>query len=560
MAELAGKRPSRASVKLRQREVRQCLAEFGLVQGPLRIWRGPQPDVAEQSHARRLRVALSKLGPVFAAFGAYLLSRPDLLPDGYDRELAALSQDGTATPFVLVQELIARELGCAPADAFTAFEEKPFAVGLLYQTHRAALPDRQLVTVKVAHPDREEEVATDVAALSLLRDVFIGEERTGLPLDSAIADFRYAVHQQINFGHQARALEAAARDADEFDLLRVAQVHKDRSTARLLTLESLPGWSLAQMLPSSGGQRWKTSAATNGRGGFSELDRRDLASNLCTVWLRQALLGRFFPAEVGVQDILVLPDNQLAFTGVFSSLPSALKKDLWDYLLAVSVSDPDNACTPFFRLVEKDPRLVHEDELRHRFRQAVPFRENGPDHRGEGKSLAELLLVYWRLAQAQGCRTPLHLTRFLRALFLVNDAALRLAPRQDSLRDGLENVRAMAAVEQVRELMSLRQLNQSLERYAPVLLELPKKMNDVLTLLAEGSARMHLQMRETAEKRGHKNSTAMAAALLLTLAGVVLLVHHLALGESLGSWGVKVGAVLVVLMGVLLLGKLSSVR
>src|SRR5690242_10549770 len=150
MAELAGKRRSHARVKLRQREVRRCLTEFGLVQGPLRIRRGPQANVAEPTHARRLRAALAKLGPVFAAFGAYLVSRPDLLPDGYGHELAALPRMEKATPAMLVQELIARELGYAPADAFAAFEETPFAVGLLYQAHRASLPDGQAVTVKVA--------------------------------------------------------------------------------------------------------------------------------------------------------------------------------------------------------------------------------------------------------------------------------------------------------------------------------------------------------------------------------------------------------------------------
>src|SRR5262245_33149529 len=118
MAELAEKTRCRARVKLRQREVRRCLTEFGLVQGSLRIWRGPQANVAAQTHAHRLRAALAQLGPVFAVFGTYLVSRPDLLPDGYGRELASLPQADRATPAVLVQELIARELGCAPANAF----------------------------------------------------------------------------------------------------------------------------------------------------------------------------------------------------------------------------------------------------------------------------------------------------------------------------------------------------------------------------------------------------------------------------------------------------------
>jgi predicted unusual protein kinase regulating ubiquinone biosynthesis (AarF/ABC1/UbiB family) len=290
-------------------------------------------------------------------------------------------------------------------------------------------------------------------------------------------------------------------------------------------------------------------------GGFSG---RELASRLCSVWLRQALLGRFFPAEARGRDVVVLPDGRVAFRGVFASLPSASRKDLWDYLLAASVGDPDGACAHLFRVMDKDPRSVHEDGLRHQFRQAIPPGAGGSGL-GEGGNLGALVRAHWQLAQAQGCRPPLHLLRFYRGLRHVDETARRLAPDRDSLRDGLETVRVVAALGQVGDLLSLAQLNQNLEQYAPVLLELPRKLDEVLTLVAQGSARMQLRAKETAEKRAQKNSTAVAAALLFVLAGAALLARHLA-AEEPGGWGAKVALGVFVAVGAVLLMRLGGGR
>ena len=103
-------------------------------------------------------------------------------------------------------------------------------------------------------------------------------------------------------------------------------------------------------------------------------------------------------------------------------------------------------------------------------------------------------------------------------------------------------------------------LHSEIRASVPLLLELPRKMDEVLTLATESSARMQLQVRETAEHRRHRNSTASVAALLLVLAGVALLTRYLAVTDELGSKGVKIGAGLLLMVGVLLLVRLSSGR
>jgi len=290
------------------------------------------------------------------------------------------------------------------------------------------------------------------------------------------------------------------------------------------------------------------------------VERRDLASRLCTVWLQQALLSRFFPVGAAPPDVLVQPDGQLAFRGVYGSLSSDSKKTLWNYLVAASAGDPDTACAYLFKEMEKDPGSVRESDLRHRFRQVVPFRDCELEGGGSRNLLAAHLWVHVRVARAHGCRLPLPLARFYRGLFLVHDAGIQLAPGEDSLRDGLENVRATAALTQLRDLVSLDNLNQNLEKFAPLLLDLPRKMDEVLTLVAEGSARMHLKVRESAERRGQKNATATLVSLLLVLAGSALLAHHYGLLGFEGGWAGTIGFAVCVAAGALLLGRLSGSR
>jgi ubiquinone biosynthesis protein len=504
----------------------------------------------ELAHRQRLCQALERLGPVFVGFGRYLATRPDLFPPDYRRALGALSPQLDPLPAAAVREQMREELGVVADRAFTVVEEEPCEVGLLYQCHRAELADGQQVTVRVARPGAVGRFAADLDALGLLEEAFAEQAPVRLALANAVADYRRSVEQQADFIHQVKMLEALARDAVELDLIAVPRLYRGLSSAGVLTTEALPGRRLGDLLAPAG-------SAT---GTLPHVDRHALATRLCTAWLRLALAGQPFPVEPTPGRVVVLPDGRLAFDGLLSRLPADVRRHLWAYLVAAATTDPDGAAAHLFELMEKDPQRVHEDEFRRELRQVVLFRDGERQSPGKGDQLGELVRVHWRLAQEHGCRPPLHLLRFYRGLFIVSESADRLAPDRDSLRDALETARVLATLVQMRDLLTPSRLNESLERYAPVLMELPRKVDEALTLATGAGAHMHLHVRESPERRRHRNAAAATAALVLLLAGVGLLARYVAGAEALGEWGAKVGAGLFVLVGMLLLVRLSGRR
>jgi ubiquinone biosynthesis protein len=408
------------------------------------------------------------------------------------------------------------------------------------------------VVVKVVKPRNEEELAADLGSLDVLSGAFADEEAVRQGVKSAAADFRYTVELQADLIHEARALEALAQDSEAGGPLYLPRVHKAFSTRRLLTLERLSGWTVQEIL-SSVKNPCLVAEGENPLGTPpGNLNLRGLASHLCTIWLRQVLLGAFFPIEPEARTVLVLPDGRLAFTGALSELPSGTKRELWGYLAATATEDPDRACMHLLRVLEKGSQSAAEEELRHQFRQVVLFRD------GAEEGLAELLKVHRRLAARNGWRVSPLLARFYRGLALVNASARQLGPDRDSLRDGLENVRIQVAIGQFRELLSIEQLNRNLEQYAPTLLELPKRLDEALEVLAGGHARVQLRDHQTAGQRRRQDSTAVGATLLLVLAGIALLTHHLAQEGAMGGWVERIGTAAFVVVSIFLLSKMGG--
>lgn len=546
---VAHRRMPRWAENGRGRDVVKCLAHFGLLRGPRRHLDAAGPSAAHDNRAGRVRAALESLGPVFSAFGIYLSSRPDLLPANVCLELAATPDRGEVTPITAVKEVIQQETARSSEEAFLALEPTPFESRLIFQSHRAELRGGEVVTVRVVHPELEELLERDVELLLLLEDAFESEEWDHPPIESLLADFRDAIQQQMDCVQQAEALQLMAQDAKDLEILKVPTVRRDLSTSKMLTIEPLSGIDLENLIAYSDEPEPGIRVNSNlqsGRGGF---DVDNSARHLCLVWLRQALLGHTFPVDPRLSNVAILPNKQVAFMGGgFESLPPTAKINLWGYLMATSVEDPDQACSCLLKEMRQEKR-AGADALQNRFRQVVPFRDGGWNDHDNSCSIPERLFLHWRLVSASGYQPEPHLLSFYRGLFQVASVARWLAPGTDSFLKGLEDLRLVALLENLRDMMTLGQLRDSLGRYAAMMPELPKRFDEALTIAAEGSPRLKLRLTETDGEK-QKNSSAVAAALLLVLAAIAAWSH--ALTATL-PWSEKVVAIAFLFFGALLL-------
>lgn len=491
----------------------------------------------------RLRAALPELGPVFCAFGRYLSSRVDLLPEAECQVLSTLADGMAPLPPDVVRDLLLQDLQRPLEATCRAFEPLPFACTLAFEDHHAELPDGERVVVRLAHPDLPELLARDLDLLPLLAAAFGPEAANGVWLPAAVEDFAAAVAAAADLPRQAIALAALAQDAAVSGLgLAGPRVVPAASARRVLTFEDLQGVPVEALVPvPQQADGWIAGAA-----GTDEL-----AIRLCQIWLRQVGFGRVFPCDFGSGDVRVLPGQRIAWTGeAFLALPPGSRENLWEYLVAAAAHDPERACTALIREMDggptSDPR-----RLQNRLRQLVPFRDGGWGARDD---LAGYLFLHWRCAAEEGYRPRLHLIAFYRGCVRLAMQSRRLAPGIDPLRAGLERARLAAGVGDVMQLFDRDELKELLGVYTATLLAMPQRLNEILALAAEGRATVKLEMVEPPEERRRRDSSTAAVAALLALVSVVLLAHHLAssVAASWVPWIERTAAVLLGVLGVFL--------
>ncbi|HEV7892449.1 MAG TPA: AarF/UbiB family protein [Pyrinomonadaceae bacterium] len=535
-------------LKTRRAEVAARLAAYGLARGPRRVLRASPSADASEGFGRRLRLALEGLGPVFASFGLYLATRVDLLDARDCLELAAIRDRAAPLPAAAAHELLRDELGLAPHDAFAEFDGEPFESRLLYQAHRARLRDGTPAAVKLVRPDASREFLRDVELLDLLEDA---GEFGGVSFKDAAADFAAALGGRLDLTCEAQALESLACDAEGFDALAVPAVERGLCSAKVLTTEELSGRRLDGLEICRG---LMADAARDGRGPLNSPDRAALARLLCSVWLRQALLGHTFPAEPLPSNVLITYDGRVAFTGgLFASLHADEQKRLWNYLIATAAENPDRACSALLGELRFAGRGAGDEDLRHRFRQVVPFRDTGWHRDDDTSRLSDHLVVHWRSAAECGYVPRPHLPPFYRGLFTVSTLAQQLSPEIDPLLEGLQDARLQESLARVREMFSLRQLGDNSDRYAAMMMGMPGKIDEMLTLASEGGMRLKVRAPDTPSGRNRQNSAAAVTALLLLLAGAVVLLPRVTAAFAGEAWANRVGTFVFILLGALVL-------
>jgi ubiquinone biosynthesis protein len=515
-----------SEVKRRRRLVEERLREAGR---PRLARRSPPPEGrlgADEQPMRRLRETLVDLGPVFASFGRYLSTRIDLLPRRDCVELSAIPDRGEPMTEADVDALMVRELG-APADQrYFAFDFTAHRVRLWTERHEAWLSPGVPVTVTLLRGDAAALLAADVPLLPLVAP-WLGVP--GEQLGRVIGDFEQSLRHRLDQTQQAAALGKVAADVRAGGLFDAPGSYRSHGSASILTLERVEWDSIDE------------------RANARAADRGLLARRLAGAWLRQATVGQVVPYDFDVRDVLITGERLMLVGGSFEPHSSAARARFLNYINAVAADDPDTAAA--WLLADAAPvSAILDDDVHRRLRQAVPFRDG--EWSGEDR-LAEQILVQWRVATGVGLALDAHQLRLYRGLHALAVATAALAPDTDALLSALQEERLRVSFSTAQPLIDPRALPATLDRLLQDMVNLPQKLDEVLTLAADGRLRVKLHLPHDEAARRTRNRTVSLVASLVVLTALAFTVRHVDAGQIPGLE--QVAALLVLLVGLWLL-------
>ena len=206
----------------------------------------PTPGTSE---AKRCRLAIERLGPVFIKFGQLLSTRRDLLPEEYADELARLQDRVPPFPSAMAIATIETGIGRPLTDSFATFSEQPLASASLAQVHEATLTSGEEVVVKVIRPGIAGVIKKDLAlilALAKLLERFFSDARR-LHLIRIVEDYEKTILAELDLLRESANTVRLRRNFEKSSLLYVPKIYDDLSSVNVLVMERVKGVPISDL-------------------------------------------------------------------------------------------------------------------------------------------------------------------------------------------------------------------------------------------------------------------------------------------------------------------------
>jgi ubiquinone biosynthesis protein len=424
--------------------------------------------------ARRLRMVCEDLGPTFVKLGQLLSTRPDLLPEAYTTELAALRDDVRPFPYAEAESILAEEYGRPPSEVFARIDEEPIASASISQVHRAVLPDGRRVALKIRRPGIEKTVQAD---LDILRNLSQLAERR-LPFlapygPMAIArEFERSLRRELDLNVELRTMERCRAQLAHEPFAHVPAVYREYSTGRVLAMELIEGVGVDDL---EGLRRLG-------------VDPAQVAINGARILLTQIFTFGFFHADPHPGNLRVLPGAVIVPLdyGMFGQIDARTRERIAELLLGLLAQDTDRVLRTLddleIRGEQVDPRALRRDvgEL------VAAYSELSLDNIDLARLLGELV----SLIRTHHLRIPPDLVLLIRALVTIESVGRQLDPHFDIAAQVQPFIRTLTA----RRYHPWRVLSQS-ARTAEDLQRIATLLPDVLGHSLESIKRGELTVR-----------------------------------------------------------------
>lgn len=296
---------------------------------PISIPFGRSRGRRDAATPKRIARILEDLGPTTVKLGQLLASRPDLLPEEYQKELSLLQDHVEPFPAEEARQTIEHQLKKPIHELFAEFNDVPKASASIAQVHEATLNDGTLVMVKVRRPGIEEVVRTDIDLLRSLADLgerYIPEARVIRPR-LLVEEFARSIRKELDFVSEAAYTSRFYEEFLDDERVLIPQVYWDLTSPAVLTLKRLDGTKITdtEKLQAMG------------------VDKKKLAANLTSVFMKQYFEIGVFHGDPHPGNILVNKDGKICLIdfGLTGHMSQTLRHQLITILIALNRNDFD---------------------------------------------------------------------------------------------------------------------------------------------------------------------------------------------------------------------------
>jgi ubiquinone biosynthesis protein len=426
-------------------------------------------EAKPSQRGQHLREMLDELGPTFVKFGQLLSMRPDILPPDIISELRGLQDDVRPFPYEEVERVIQEDLGQPIERLFIEFDREPMAAASIGQVHRAVLPNGHAVAVKVQRPGAPEQIEADLGLL--YQAARIAKERVRaldfVDVREVVDEFARAIRQELDYRLEGRNAEQLHRNFAGHPHVRIPRVYWTYTRARVLTLEFIEGFQLADIDES----------------GYSLEDRKRLAEVMSEAWMTMVFRDGFFHGDPHPANILVIRPDLIG---------------LVDFGLAGKLTDDDvSKATRLFidvanENVEALPKRLAELGVRYPKEREAEFLQEIRElfYRYYGASLAEIdplqvIREVFGLIYSLNLRLP---TRFIildKAIATLASVGVELYPEFNVFEVAKPYARSLLVGRYTPQRVLTRARRESF-KLASIAAEFPYQLHDVLEQVRDG--------------------------------------------------------------------------
>ena len=466
-------------------------------------------DIPPEGNPEQFVTDLESLGPTFVKLGQMLSTRPDMVPVEFATALERMQEKVAPIPVERIAQIIEQELGASVSKLFASFDPVPLGCASIAQVHRAHLHDGREVAVKVQKPEVAAQLRSDLEVLrsfALAADHLTQVGRR-VRLRDWLNEFAKTLMQELDYQAEAENLQRFGQHLKPFKPLWVPQPIWDYCSHRVLTMELANGVRV-DMIPDV--RR-------------TEEPMAPLAAALIRGYIDQIFVHGEIHADPHPGNLRVTPQGRLAIfdLGMVAHMPPRLRERLLKLLFAAVDGRGEEVADEIIGISTRLESFDEERYLRETGQMIARYAANTSF--SEGRVVLDLV----RIATASGLRTPPELSLLGKALLNLETVCRLLSPDLDTRRiveKQLQHVmrarlkKSLSAANLASEAMEIQQL----------LREGPRKMSDILALLAENRLQMKVtgleesRLMENLQKIANRVSAGIVTAALILAAAMMM--------------------------------------